>query len=86
MLGALDGPIIAANTVTPSDSTVLPQVTRGLYIGTGGNITISWGVYQNGAPIANTTFMNVLGGTILPVRANYVLATGTTASSILALY
>lgn len=86
MLASSDGPVIAANNVTPSDTTVFSQVTRGLYIGTGGNINIGWGILQSGNPVANTTFTNVISGTILPVRANMVYLTGTTASNILALY
>lgn len=86
MLSALDGPVIAANNVTPSDTVILPQVTRGLYIGGAGNVNIGWGIPQNGNTIANTTFVAVPVGTILPVRANRVYLTGTTATNIVALY
>ena len=86
MLAALDGPIIAANTVTPSDTFVFPQVARGLYIGTGGNVNIGWGIHQNGNVVANSIFMNLPSGTILPVRANMVYANSTTATNILVLY
>jgi len=86
MLAALDGPIIQANTVTPSDSVLFAQVSRGIYIGGAGNINIGWGVPQSGVYPANTTFVGVVAGTILPVRANQIYATGTTATNLLVLY
>ena len=72
--------------VVPSNSTVL-QVTRGLYVGATGNIAVRM-VDENPAygGAGNTvTFSNVPVG-ILPVQVDQVLSTGTTASSILALY
>lgn len=73
-------------TVTPNDSNNLLMdgsyaiPTRGVYVGTGGNLAIQW---ANGT---NSTFTNVASGTVLPIKAIKVLATGTTASGILALY
>lgn len=64
--------------VTPSDSTVLPM-TRGLYVGVGGNVAVT---DINGS----VTYVGVGAGTILPVQVSQVLSTGTTASSIVALY
>lgn len=66
-------------TVTPSDSTVLPADVRALYVGTGGNLVVT---DQAGT---DATFPNVPTGALLPIRATKVKATGTTASTIIAL-
>jgi hypothetical protein len=67
-----------AIAVTPSDATVIP-VTRGLYVGTTGTLIVRT---ANGN---NATFTNVAVG-YHPLQVDMVLATGTTALGILALY
>lgn len=64
--------------VTPSDSVDLTSVSRGIFVGTGGNISLICG---------GTTglFKNVASGTTLPVCASRVRATGTTATDLIAL-
>lgn len=74
-----EGPITAAASVTPSDSTVL-TTTRGLFIGGDGNIAVTM---SDGA---NVTFTSVKGGAVYPFRVIKVLSTGTTATSIVALF
>lgn len=69
-----------AYAVTPNDSTDLPQLARALYVGGTGNVAL---VPSRGG--AAVTFLNVPSGTILPVQAFRVMATSTTATSILAL-
>lgn len=69
-----------AAAVTPSDSGQLSPVARALYIGAGGDVKVTM---EGGTDI---TFAEVLGGTILPVKATKVFATGTTATDIIALY
>lgn len=67
--------------VTPSDSTDLTYSTcRAIYVGGDGNISL---VDGNGATIV---FTGVTAGSILPVQTARVNATGTTATSIIALY
>ena len=66
-----------ANTVTPSDATVIP-VTRALYIGTGGDVVVRM------ASGVTRTFKNTISG-ILPIQVDKVMA-ATTATDILALY
>lgn len=58
------------------------QVSNGcvLYIGTGGNLRV---LTEAGDDV---TFVNVLGGTTLPVQLIRVLSTGTTASNIVAMW
>lgn len=66
--------------ITPSDSTQLALVTKALYIGTGGDVTLR--SVQSGADVV---FRNVATGSVLDVRASYVRATGTTAANIVGL-
>jgi hypothetical protein len=68
-----------ATAITLSDSTVL-ETTRALYIGVGGNLTVTM-AYGN-----DVTFVGLAAGTILPIQVTKCLATGSTAASILALY
>jgi hypothetical protein len=68
-----------AVAVTPSDATSF-EPTRGLYIGAAGNVAVS--MVDGG----NATFVGVAAGSVLPVQVTKVLATGTTATSVLALY
>lgn len=65
--------------ITPSDSTDM-ATCRGIYVGVGGNIVA---VAENNNV---ATFSDVPAGSILPVRAKRINATGTTASSLVALY
>ena len=66
--------------IVPSDTVDLPEPTRGIYVGGGGNIKID---FVSGGTV---TFVGWLGGTILPVQALRVYATGTTATNMIALY
>lgn len=66
--------------IIPDDNNDLAYVTRGIYIGSIGNIRIQ---PENGSPV---TFVGLVPGIILPVRATRVLATGTTASNLIAMY
>lgn len=71
------GVVGRAVAVTPSDSTVIGQ-TSGLYIGTTGSLTV-----QDDTGIV--TYANHPAG-YAPLRVTKVLASGTTAGGILALY
>jgi hypothetical protein len=63
--------------VTPSDSTVIP-VTRALYIGGTGNLNVRM---TDGV---NVLFTAIPAG-FAPLQVDQVLATGTTATNIVAL-
>lgn len=77
---ALDSPAASAAAVTPNDSTVL-DTTRGLWIGGAGDVA----VYMKGST-TSVTFAGIAAGTLIPIRVDRVLATGTTATSIVALW
>jgi len=72
----LSGPAFDAFAITPSDANDILEVTRALYIGGGGNITL---ITKGGT---QTTFAGVSAGAILPIRTSRVMATGTSATNI----
>lgn len=70
--------------VAPSDTQDLADVPTSLYVGNGGDITMIGIDAPSGAP--GVLWKNVPAGMILPFRARRILAAGTTAANILALY
>ena len=76
-----DWPATKLRAVTPNDEDPLPDgVCRALYVGTTGDVVLI--AEEDDAAV---TLPNVPVG-ILPVSTKSVLATGTTASDIVALY
>jgi hypothetical protein len=73
---ASSGRLIA---ITPHDTNAVSE-TRGVFVGTGGSL-VCRGVQSQ----TNVTFANVPDGTLLPIRVDRVLATGTTATGIVGL-
>ena len=65
--------------VTPNDSTDLAVTSRGIYVGGAGNLAV---ILDNDT--SAVTFIGVLAGSLLPIRARRVMATITTATSIVA--
>ncbi len=76
----LTSPATDAVSVNPNDTAPLAAVSRALYVGQTGNVSIE----MAGGQIID--FDNVQGGTVLAVRALRVRATGTTAAGIVALW
>lgn len=70
---------IGGVAVTPSDATIIAP-TRGIYVGVAGNVAVK---LLNGTTV---TFTAMVTGIIHPIRATQVLSTGTTATSIVAVY
>lgn len=69
-----------AAPVLPDDLADLPTLPRALYVGQGGTLAVRM---AGGQEVA---FENLQGGMILPVRVRRVMATGTTATSLVALW
>ncbi|HEV7344553.1 MAG TPA: hypothetical protein VGN60_02855 [Devosia sp.] len=68
-----------AFAITPNDETDLEEVTRAIFVGGAGNLTV---VLKSGATV---TFANIVaGGVILPLRATRVL-TSSTATDLVGL-
>ena len=80
---AILAPYTRAVTITPSDSTDLVETPRALQIHAGTNST-PVKVTMSGDSAAVT--MNLQTGFIYPLRVSRVWATGTSATSVIALY
>jgi hypothetical protein len=77
---APSAPATRVVAVTPHDSNPLTDIPKALYVGTGGIVVLQ------GTSGGDATLANVADGSVLPVRAKFVRASGTTASDIVALY
>lgn len=69
-----------AAAVTKNDSTDLTVTARALYIGGAGDVAV---ITAGGSTV---TFVGLAAGSVLPVRVKRVKSTGTTATSIVALW
>jgi len=80
----LKSPAHGSFAIAPSDTAALPYLTRAIYVGGTGDVTVylKWDAGSNG-PV---TFTAVPAGTTLPVRARAVLYTGTSATNLVGLY
>lgn len=74
-VSSLSGPATDVIPVTPDDVTAMAEVAIGLYVETGGTITL---VTARG----NQRSVTVGDQSILPVGVRQVLATGTSATGI----
>lgn len=74
------GPAANAVAVTPNDTTDLGFVTRAIFCGGAGTIAVNMA-----ATGANVSF-TVAAGQILPIRVARILATGTSATNVVALW
>lgn len=77
---AAQAPASYAFVITPSNTTDLEQVTRAIYVGGDGNIAVR--LYGNSSHV---DFIGVKAGTILPIRADRVRSTDTTATNLIGL-
>ncbi|MGR3290530.1 MAG: spike base protein, RCAP_Rcc01079 family [Paracoccaceae bacterium] len=76
----LTSPASNAASITPSDTALMTDVSRALYIGQTGDVSVEM---QSGQII---TFQNVQGGSILALRTLKIRQTGTTAVGIVSLW
>lgn len=73
-------PLTTAAAVTPHNTNELSYVTRAIYVGGAGDLAVTM---VDGGEV---TFVAIPAGTVLPIRVKVVKATGTDASSIIALW
>ncbi len=66
-------------SITPNDGADLSRVPRSIFVGGAGNVVL---VTAKGTEL---TFNGLAAGSVLPVRANRVKATGTTATGLIGL-
>jgi hypothetical protein len=72
-----------AAAVVPSDTVPLTDVTRYLYVGVTGDVTVIMWADATKTPVL---FKAVPAGTLLPIAVTQVMATGTTATQMVAMY
>ncbi len=77
----VSAPATRGVAVTPHDSNAIADVPKALFVGSGGDL-----VARGSGGGADVTFRNVQAGSLLPFRAQYIRATGTSAADIVALY
>ncbi|QDZ10718.1 spike base protein, RCAP_Rcc01079 family [Devosia ginsengisoli] len=76
---SLAGPVGHGFAIVPDDGADLAEITRALYVGVGGSLSI---VLQSGAEL---TLQGVAAGTVLPLRVRRLKASGTSASAVVGL-
>lgn len=64
-------------SIVPDDSAPLPQVVKGIYVGTGGTV-----VLRGVGGASDVTYRNLPDASYIGVRASHVRATGTTATDL----
>jgi len=80
MTPGLTSPAIAAQEIIPADGRELDYVSRALYVGSGGDLSVE---SSRGDVV---TFRNVPSGAFLPIRVRRVRNSDTTASDIVSLW
>lgn len=78
IVDSANGASRAPFAIIPNDGQPLPEVPRGIYVGTGGDVTLR-GV--NAA--ADVTYRNLPDASYIAVHASHVRATGTTATNLI---
>ncbi|SIQ73751.1 hypothetical protein SAMN05880582_103175 [Rhizobium sp. RU20A] len=73
---SLTAPASHGFAITPSDTADLPETTRAVYVGAAGTLVVR---LSSGATV---TFANVPAATLLPLRCERILQSGTTAGSL----
>lgn len=76
----LTAPAEETFAISPDDNAELPQITKAIYVGDGGDVTL-----RASRSDIDTVFRNLPTGAILDVRVSAVRATGTTASNLIGL-
>ena len=77
---SLTSPPEHAAAIVPNDTADLPEIIRALYVGGGGDVAVRM------AGGAQVTLANLPTGTLIPLRAARILATGTTATALVGLW
>ncbi|WP_336973436.1 spike base protein, RCAP_Rcc01079 family [Sphingobium aromaticiconvertens] len=74
-----DGPSCAPFAIVPHDINPLAAVPKGIYVGSGGDVTL-----RGKDSDADVTYYNLPDASYIAVRASHVRFTGTTASNMIA--
>lgn len=76
---SITSPPFGGYAITPNDATDLSTVTRALNVGTAGAVRAT---LLDGSDVT----LNIAAGSVFPMRATRIWATGTTAGDIVGLY
>lgn len=79
-IDSLTAPSSFCFAITPDDNADLTQATKAIYVGSEGDLTVM--TVNSDTPV---TFSNTISGSILDIRVQRVLATGTTAQNLVGL-
>lgn len=79
-VNGLADPARHAFSITPHATNAVQPLPKAVFIGTGGTL-----VGRPAGSDSDVTFKNLASGQILPVRLQYVRASGTTAADIVGL-
>lgn len=79
-MGGLESPARDAIAVSPDDSNDLSNTSRSIYVGFAGDIAVHM------AGESSVVVFKAVPVGILPVRVDRILATGTTAADLVALW
>ena len=76
-------PAANANAITPADLDLTIAYTRGVYVGTTGDLAVRMAGEEGDEDVI---FKNVPSGALLPIRVKQIRSTGTTATDIVAVW
>jgi hypothetical protein len=79
--GGLDSPATKAFAIVTDNATLLTNATRCVYVGVTGDVTALLV-----GDTASVLFKGVPAGTFMPIRAQRIDATGTTATNLVGIY
>ena len=77
---SLEAPARNAFAITPNDATPVALLPKAIFVGTGGQLTLS-----AVDAVGDVTLKNVGAGQIIDLRVSHVRATGTTAADLVGL-
>jgi hypothetical protein len=81
---SITSPGTRAGAIAPADAVDLAETPKAIYVGTGGDIAM---IGMSAAPTATgIVWKNVPAGSLIPFRPRRILATGTTAANMIAIY
>lgn len=79
----ITAPPVNAAAITPSNTVDLDEYTRGIYVGVTGDLKVDMPGDEGDASV---TFVGLAAGVIHPIVASRIYATGTSATSIVAVW
>ncbi len=76
-------PAVDALAFTGTADVTLETYSRGVYIGTAGDLKVDMIGFDGNAGVSGVTFASLVAGTILPICISKIYDAGTTASGVI---